>query len=62
LTDLRAELNVKAIVSKPFDLHSLWQALTKVGIELPEPTPTPLAPTPAVVTSSITQTSLTAQR
>lgn len=52
LNDLRAELNVKAVVSKPFDLHTLWQALGKVGIELPEPTPTPLAPPPVAVKSA----------
>lgn len=45
LHDLRAELNVKAVISKPFDLHSLWQALKKVGIELPEPAPTLLSTT-----------------
>ena len=62
LNDLRAELNIKAIVSKPFDLHTLWQALNKVGVELPEPTPTPLAPAPAPVTNTTTRTSLSAQR
>ena len=46
LHELRAELNVKAVVSKPFDLHMLWQALEKVGIELPEPAPTLLTPSP----------------
>lgn len=44
LNELRSELNVKAVVSKPFDLHMLWQALGKVGIELPEPAPTVLVP------------------
>jgi hypothetical protein len=46
LNELRAELNVKAVLSKPFDLNTLWQALRKVGIELPEPAPTPMLATP----------------
>lgn len=60
LNDLRAELNVKAVVSKPFDLHALWQALHKVGVELPEPAPTPLA-APAV-NSTPSRTNVVAQR
>jgi hypothetical protein len=49
LSELRSELNVKAVLSKPFDLHMLWQALEKVGIALPEPAPTSIAPSPAPV-------------
>ncbi len=59
LHDLRAELNVKAVVSKPFDLHSLWQALQKVGIDLPEPTPTLLAPPPTPTAGPIPKSQAT---
>lgn len=57
LQELRAELNIKAVVSKPFDLHMLWQALQKVGVELNEPAPTLLGPSsspsaPPAITSS----------